>query len=76
MGAPFGRQNSFTGQVVSSAFMGDRLIYQVQLAAPPGEPGPLIRVTQPNLAGGTAPLGRGDRVQIGWDAEACMLLRP
>jgi putrescine transport system ATP-binding protein len=76
VGAPFGWQNSFTGQVVSSAFMGDRLIYQVQLAAPPGEPGPLIRVTQPNLAGGTAPLGRGDRVQIGWDADACMLLRP
>jgi putrescine transport system ATP-binding protein len=70
------RQNSFEGRVASFAFMGDRLIYHVDVAASDGSPGMAIKVTHANATGGPAPFARGDRVRLGWDAAASMLLRP
>jgi putrescine transport system ATP-binding protein len=75
-GAPLERQNSFEGRVASFAFMGDRLIYHVDVAASDGSPGMAIKVTQANATGGSAPFARGDCVRLGWDAAASMLLRP
>jgi putrescine transport system ATP-binding protein len=66
-----GLQNAFEGRVASLAFMGDRRIYQIEVVG-----GVLVKVTQTNAAGGAAPLARGDRVQIGWDSAASLLLRP
>jgi len=74
-GAPCDLPNNFEGRVVSFAFMGDRRVYQVEVAAADGGHGALFKVTQTNAVGGPAPFARGDRVQIGWDVAASMLLR-
>ena len=74
LGMPFERQNSFEGRVASVAFMGDRLIYQVAVAATDGSDGMLVKATQANAARGPAPFARGERVRIGWDAGASLLL--
>ena len=65
-------QNSFEGRVASIAFMGDRRIYQIEVAVE-GQIR-LVKVTEPNAAGGPAPFARGEKVQIGWNAAASKLL--
>jgi putrescine transport system ATP-binding protein len=72
-GALIPAQNSFEGRVASIAFMGDRRIYQIETQGGGGTG--LIKVTEPNTAG-AAPFVRGQKVDIGWNATASLLLTP
>jgi putrescine transport system ATP-binding protein len=69
---PLAVENEFVGLVVSSAFVGDRRVYQVAIEGAGGAP---LKVSTHNNRAGAEHFARGDRVRVGWRRADGQLLR-
>jgi len=69
---PFELANRATGKLKDMAYLGNSLVYHVVL-----DSGKVLKVTAPNL--GSSPeqqFFRDEPVQIGWNANACVVVEP
>ena len=69
---PLAAENEFIGLVVSSAFVGDRRVYQVAIEGAAGAP---LKVSTHNNRAGAEHFSRGDRVRVGWRRADGQLLQ-
>lgn len=66
-------EDQFLGLVVSSAFVGDRRVYQIAIEG--GAGGAPLKASIPNNQAGAAHFSRGDRVRVGWRRADGQLLK-
>jgi putrescine transport system ATP-binding protein len=70
MGAPLERPNRLSGTIKDLAYLGDSCVYHIELPT-----GKLVKVTAPNLGRwADRPFNRDETVQLGWSAEASVLV--